>query len=341
MAIKSTKNDIKERIITSKEIKEDLQSEIKLRPKFLSDYIWQDSIKKHLLVTIQSAKIRNEPLEHILLYWPPGLWKTTLSLIISNEMSVNLKHTSWPAIEKQADIVSILTSIQEWDVLFIDEIHRLRPQIEEILYSAMEDFTIDIMIWTWTWATSIKMDIPKFTLIWATTKLSSLSSPLRDRFWNVLKLDFYNELDLTQIIKRSFKIMDCNISNNNLYSKISQKSRGTPRIANRLVKIIRDYLIIWSDIESEKWLSEIFEILWIDDLWLDLLDRKILECLYDNFSWKPVWLNTLSSIVWEEENTIEDVVEPYLLKLWFIERTTRGRQITEAGKSHFDKNRKL
>lgn len=338
MAIKTSKKEIsEERIIAPNEKNNDITNDIKLRPKRLESYIWQSSIKKHLQVSISSAKIRNDPLEHILLYWPPGLWKTTLSLIIANEMWVWMKHTSGPAIEKQSDIISILTSIVEWDILFIDEIHRLKPQIEEILYGAMEDYAIDIMIWSWTWATSIKMDLPKFTLIWATTKLSMLSSPLRDRFWNIMKLDFYNEDELSSIIKRSFDILECKIDNYWICETIALKSRWTPRIANRLVKIVRDYITVWSDVSSDKWIKDIFSSLWIDEKWLDSLDRKILESLHMNFSWKPVWLNTLASMIWEEEDTIEDVIEPYLLKIWFIERTPRWRQITLAWINHITK----
>lgn len=338
MAIKSSKGkdeNIKERVISSKESELDSINELKLRPKLLEDYIGQDSIKKHLHIAIKSANIRKEPLEHILLYWPPGLGKTTLSLIISNEMGVNLKHTSGPAIEKQADIVSILTGISEWDILFIDEIHRLKPQIEEILYGAMEDYTIDIMVGSGTWATSIKMDIPKFTLVGATTKLSSLSSPLRDRFWNIFKLDFYNRNELGKIVKRSLKILWCEIKNNEICDIVAKKSRWTPRIVNRFVKIVRDYQTVGHDVESISGIENIFDWLWIDALGLDYLDRKILETL-NSFWFKPIWLNTLSSIVWEEEDTIEDVIEPFLLKIWFIERTWRWRIITEAGKSHLE-----
>lgn len=335
MAIKTTKISVtNDRIITSEEKQDDKQFDIKLRPKYIDEYVWQESIKKHLNIAIKSAKIRNESLEHILLYWPPGLGKTTLSLIIASEMGVSLKHTSGPAIEKQADIISILTSIQEWDILFIDEIHRLKPQIEEILYSAMEDFTIDIMIGSWTWATSIKMDIPKFTLVWATTKLSMLSSPLRDRFGNILKLDFYEIEDLSKIVKRSFKILDCEINNPETYNIVALKSRWTPRIANRFVKIVRDYKTVWHNIETPDWMNEIFKIIWVDELWLDILDRKILDSLINIFNSKPVWLNTLASVIWEEENTIEDVIEPYLLKIGFIERTSRGRQITSRGEEY-------
>lgn len=344
MAIKSTKDLSKnenQRMVGGIENENDSKNDSKLRPKLLDDYVWQEAIKKHLKVSIGSAKIRNAPLEHILLYGPPWLWKTTLSLIIAQEMWVNMKHTSGPAIEKQSDIISILTSLEQWDVLFIDEIHRLKPQIEEVLYSAMEDFSIDIMIWSGAWATSIKMDLPKFTLIWATTKLSMLSSPLRDRFWNILKLDFYEGSDLESIAKRSFDILQCEISWKITCEAIASKSRWTPRIVNRFVKIIRDYKTVWSDVETAKWVANIFQMLWVDSAWLDQLDRKILLNLYDTFSGKPVWLHTLASVVWEEEDTIEDVVEPYLLKVGFLERTARWRQITELWKKHIDSTRQL
>jgi len=343
MVIKSNKdiNINEERVVTPRLKLEDENNDIKLRPKKLEDYVWQDAIKKHLSIAMESAKIRNSSLEHILLYWPPWLGKTTLSLIVSSEMWVNLKHTSGPAIEKQADIISILTWIQEWDILFIDEIHRLKPQIEEILYWAMEDFSIDIMIGSGNWATSIKMDIPKFTLIGATTKLSMLSSPLRDRFGNILKLDFYNEKELANIILRSFKVLGCDINDKWVCELVAFKSRWTPRIANRFVKIIRDYKTVWHDVESKKWLIEIFNLLWIDELGLDYLDLKILKSLSDNFSWKPVGLNTLASIIGEEENTIEDVIEPYLLKIWFLERTSRWRQITQKWIDHINSVRKV
>ncbi|MCK9272167.1 Holliday junction branch migration DNA helicase RuvB [Candidatus Gracilibacteria bacterium] len=338
MAIKSSKktdDNTKERVISPKESELDTLNEVKLRPKLLVDYIGQDSIKKHLDIAIKSANIRGEPLEHILLYGPPGLGKTTLSLIISNEMGVNLKHTSGPAIEKQADIISILTGISEGDILFIDEIHRLKPQIEEILYGAMEDYTIDIMVGSGTGATSIKMDIPKFTLVGATTKLSSLSSPLRDRFGNIFKLDFYNRDELGKIVRRSLNILGCEIKNNEVGDIVAKKSRGTPRIVNRFVKIVRDYQTVGHDVESISGIEKIFDGLGIDSLGLDYLDRKILETL-NSFGLKPIGLNTLSSIVGEEEDTIEDVIEPFLLKIGFIERTGRGRVITDAGKSHIE-----
>jgi Holliday junction DNA helicase RuvB len=283
-----------------------------------------------------SCKIRKCSLDHILFYGPPGLWKTTISSIIAWEMNTNLKSTSWPAIEKQADLVSILSNLEEGDILFIDEIHRLRPQVEEILYTAMEDFVIDIMVGSWTWAQSVKMPLKQFTLVWATTRLSALSSPLRDRFWNVLKLDFYDDNDLALIIDRNAKKLDLDL-NEEILEIIAKKSRWTPRIANRLLKIIRDYAIIGKDINDKNVIKEIFIWIWIDELGLDYLDRKYLETLYYKFGWKAVWLNTLSSAIWEEEATLEDVVEPYLLQIWFIERTPRWRIITMNWINHIIK----
>jgi Holliday junction DNA helicase RuvB len=285
------------------------------------------------MVSISSAKIRKEPLEHILFYGPPGLWKTTLSQIISQEMESNIKITSGPAIEKQADLVSLLSNLEEWDVLFIDEIHRLRPQVEEILYTAMEDFIIDIMVWKWTWATSVRMPIPPFTLIGATTRLSSLSAPLRDRFWNVLKLDFYSPEELKDIVKKNSSLL-WNTLTDEISLDIASRSRWTPRISNRLLKIVRDYITIGRKLESWADLDEIFSDLNIDKEGLDSLDKKYLENIHYKFAGGPVWLNTLSSALWEEEDTLEDVVEPYLLQIWFIERTPRGRKITESGTKH-------
>ena len=333
--IESSKKQKINRIVTPIEKKEDNSQNFTniLRPLSLSDYVWQDLIKKHLSVSIWACKIRKCPLDHMLFYGPPWLWKTTISNIIANEMNSNLKSTSWPAIEKQADLVSILSNLEEGDILFIDEIHRLRPQVEEILYTAMEDFVIDIMVGSWTWAQSVKMPLKKFTLIWATTKLSSLSSPLRDRFWNILKLDFYTEDDLALIIKNNAKKLDLNLKEDILLT-IARKSRWTPRIANRLLKILRDYAIIWKNINDENIVNEIFKDIWIDELWLDYLDRKYLETLYYKFSWKAVWLNTLSSAIGEEESTLEDVVEPYLLQIGFIERTPRWRIITMSWINH-------
>lgn len=337
MAIKSSQKEEKEqkRIVTPKE-KETDKNEQSLRPKTLNDYIWQSNIKKHLSVSIASAKIRNETLEHLLFYGPPWLWKTTISNIIANEMWSNIKTTSGPAIEKQADLVSILSNLERWDILFIDEIHRLKPQIEEILYTAMEDNMIDIIVWAWTWAQSVRMPISPFTLIWATTKLSSLSAPLRDRFWNVLKLNFYTNEDISHIIGNNLWVLNFDL-NKEILDKIASRSRWTPRIANRLLKIIRDYHTIWKDLSNENIFDEIFKDLWIDELWLDNLDRELLNILHYKFWWSPVGLNTLSSTLWEEESTIEDVVEPYLLQIGFIERTPRGRKITYSWEQHIIK----
>jgi Holliday junction DNA helicase RuvB len=248
-------------------------------------------------------------------------------------MWVTLKSTSGPAIEKQSDLVSILSNLEEWDILFIDEIHRLKPQIEEILYTAMEDFEIDIIVWSGTGAQSIKLPIKRFCLIWATTKLSSLSNPLRDRFWNVLKLDFYSSEDLAKIILRNSLKLELNFSPV-LIEIIAKKSRWTPRVSNRLLKIMRDYHTIWKDLNDKKVIEKIFLDIWIDELWLDYLDRKYLTTLLEKFGWWPVGLNTLSSAIWEEESTLEDVVEPYLLQIGFIERTPRGRKITGSGVEH-------
>ncbi len=304
-----------------------------LRPLKLEDYVGQETIKKHLSVSIASSKIRNEALDHILFYGPPGLGKTTLSQIIATEMETNLKSTSGPAIEKQSDLVSILSNLEDGDILFIDEIHRLRPQVEEILYTAMEDYVIDIMVWSGTWAQSVKLPLKEFTLVWATTRLSALSSPLRDRFWNVLKLDFYDENDLSLIIHNNTKKLDLDLWEDVL-EIIAKKSRWTPRIANRLLKIVRDYCTIGKDVTCPIELDSIFKDIWIDEKGLDYLDRKYLETLYSKFNAWPVWLNTLASAIGEEEATLEDVVEPYLLQIGFIERTPRGRKITWAWINH-------
>ena len=335
--IESSKKQDKSRVVSSeeKEIDKSQFSNI-LRPLKLEDYVWQESIKKHLSVSIASSKIRWESMEHVLFYWPPWLGKTTLSNIIATEMETNLKSTSWPAIDKQSDLVSILSNLEAWDILFIDEIHRLKPQIEEILYTAMEDFEIDIMVWSGTWAQSVKLPLKKFTLVWATTRLSALSWPLRDRFWNVLKLDFYDYEDISLIIHRNTSKLNIKLPESSL-EVISKKSRWTPRIANRLLKIVRDYHTIWKDISNLAVLESIFSDIWIDELWLDYLDKKYLETIYKKFNAWPVWLNTLAAAIWEEESTLEDVVEPYLLQIGFLERTSRWRKISQAWINHLNK----
>ena len=307
-----------------------------LRPIKLEDYVGQETIKKHLSVSIASSKIRWEAMEHILFYGPPGLWKTTISNIIASEMETNLKSTSGPAIDKQSDLVSILSNLESGDILFIDEIHRLRPQVEEILYTAMEDFELDIMVWSWTWAQSVKLPLKEFTLIWATTRLSALSSPLRDRFGNVLKLDFYSHDDIWLIISNNSSKLDL-VLDEMILESISKKSRWTPRIANRLLKIVRDYSTIWKEVSNIKVLEWIFKDIWIDKLGLDYLDRKYLNTIHTKFNSWPVWLNTLASAIWEEEATLEDVVEPFLLQVGFIERTSRWRKISWAWINHLTK----
>lgn len=332
MAIQSTKHiDENPRPVSPKQQEIDILAEISLRPKKLDEYIGQKQMKEHLKVAIESAKIRKTPLEHILFYGPPGLGKTTISTIIAHEMWAPIKSTSGPAIEKQSDIISLLTSLTEGEILFIDEIHRLRPQIEEILYSAMEDFQIDIIIGSGTGATSVKMDIPKFTLVGATTKLSSLSHPLRDRFGNIMKLDFYDEKDLEKIIARSFVIMDFEKISTEAIESIAKRSRGTPRIANRYVKIIRDYAIVGNPVETRADCEAVFTKFGVDVYGLDILDKKLLQHLYSDGNPRVMGLTTLASLIGEEVSTIEDIVEPYLLQIGFIERTPRGRQITTKG----------
>lgn len=253
-----------------------------LRPKKLDSYIGQELLKKHLMVAISSAKIRKEPLEHLLFYGPPGLGKTTLSNIIAHEMDSHLRTTSGPAIEKQSDLVSILSNLEEGDILFIDEIHRLRPQVEEILYTAMEDFQIDIMVGSGTGAQSVKLQLKPFTLVGATTRLSALSSPLRDRFGNVLKLDFYSEQDISSILTNNAQNLELDIAGECI-SLVSSRSRGTPRIANRLLKILRDYSTIGKNISSREVLDEVFEDIGIDAIGLDYLDKKYLRSIQQNF----------------------------------------------------------
>ncbi|MDD5213384.1 MAG: Holliday junction branch migration DNA helicase RuvB [Candidatus Gracilibacteria bacterium] len=333
MAIKSVKKDKGDRIIQATEKVEDIVSENTLRPRILGDYVGQEAIKKHLQVSISAARIRGESLEHIVFYGPPGLGKTTLSNIVASEMGVNLKISSGPAIEKQSDLVSILSNLQDNDILFIDEIHRLKPQIEEVLYTAMEDFTIDIMVGKGTGASSVRIAIPPFTLIGATTKFSSLSAPLRDRFGNVLKLDFYSREDILSIIKRNSSLLGIDLTDET-FKKIASRSRGTPRIANRLLKIVRDYVTIGHDINDSKEFDEIFRGLHIDSLGLDALDKKVIETIYSKFSGGPVGLNTLASSVGEDEDTIENVVEPYLLQIGFLERTPKGRKLTDIAIKH-------
>ena len=296
-----------------------------LRPQVLSEYIGQEKVKENMKIYIEAAKQRGEALDHVLLYGPPGLGKTTLSTIISNEMNSNIKITSGPAIEKAGDLAALLTNLHENDVLFIDEIHRLSKNIEEILYPALEDFSLDIIIGKGPTAKSIRIDLPKFTLIGATTKAGSLATPLRDRFGIVERLSLYTPEELKTIVKRSSKILKIEIDEEAAY-EIARRSRGTPRIANRLLKRVRDYAMVLGNGKIDLNLSRLaLNKLEIDELGLDELDRKILETLIIKYAGKPVGLETLATTIGEETETIEDVYEPYLIQIGFISRMPRGR----------------
>lgn len=305
-----------------------------LRPKTLEEYIGQDKIKEHMKIYIEAAKKRGEPLDHVLLYGPPGLGKTTLSNIIANEMQSNIKITSGPAIEKPGDLASILTNLCEYDVLFIDEIHRLSKSVEEILYPALEDYTLDIMIGKGPSARSIRLDLPKFTLIGATTKAGSLTTPLRDRFGIVDRLELYNEEDLTKIIKRSSHILDVEIQEEAAI-EMARRSRGTPRIANRLLKRVRDYAsVIGNGTIDLKIAKHALNKLEIDELGLDDIDRKLLDTMITQYAGKPVGIEALAATIGEELDTIEDVYEPYLIQIGFIARTLRGRMVLPPAYHH-------
>ncbi|MFA7412603.1 MAG: Holliday junction branch migration DNA helicase RuvB [Tissierellaceae bacterium] len=327
--------EIEDRIVTTEFKEEDIESEMTLRPRWLREYIGQEKAKEKLDIFIQAAKGRNEPLDHVLLYGPPGLGKTTLANIIANEMGVNIRITSGPAIERPGDLASILTNLGDDDVLFIDEIHRINRTVEEILYPAMEDFALDIIIGKGPSARSIRLDLSKFTLIGATTRAGLLTSPLRDRFGVMLNLELYDIESLRQIIIRSASILKIKITEEGAL-EIAKRSRGTPRIANRLLKRVRDYAqVVEKGSISLDVARRGLEILEIDQLGLDSVDRKLILTLIENFNGGPVGVDTLSAATGEERVTIEDVYEPYLLQIGYLNRTPRGRVVSKKAYDHF------
>ena len=325
-----------ERIVCPGLENEDNDIETSLRPRVIDDYIGQEKVKENMKIFIEAAKKRGESLDHTLLYGPPGLGKTTLSNIIANEMNANIRITSGPAIEKQGDLAALLTNLNENDVLFIDEIHRLNKNVEEILYPALEDFALDIIIGKGPTAKSIRLDLPKFTLIGATTKAGSLTTPLRDRFGIVQRLELYAPEDLKTIVQRSSSILNIDINEEAAF-EIARRSRGTPRIANRILKRVRDYASVLGDGNIDLNLAKIaLNKLEIDDLGLDEIDRRILETIIKKYSGGPVGLDTLATTIGDEVETLEDVYEPFLLQLGFISRTPRGRIALEPAYKHLN-----
>ena len=321
-------------IITTENLEEDIQIEGELRPRSLKEYIGQEKAKETLDIYIRAAKERGEPLDHVLFYGPPGLGKTTLAGIIANEMGVNMKVTSGPAIEKPGEMAAILNSLQENDVLFVDEIHRLNRQVEEVLYPAMEDYAIDIMIGKGAGARSIRLNLPKFTLVGATTRAGMLTAPLRDRFGVVNRLEFYSDEELKTIVLRSAKVLNVEIEEEGAL-ELARRSRGTPRLANRLLKRVRDFAQVKYDgIITKQVANDALDLLDVDKYGLDHIDRGILLTMIEKFQGGPVGLDTLAASISEDAGTLEDVYEPYLLKNGFIQRTPRGRVVTELACRH-------
>ena len=328
------------RIITTDITEEDQKNEGSLRPKLLTDYVGQEKAKGNLKIYIEAAKQRGDSLDHVLFYGPPGLGKTTLAGIIANEMGVHMKVTSGPAIEKPGEMAAILNNLQEGDILFVDEIHRLNRQVEEVLYPAMEDFAIDIMIGKGSSARSIRLDLPKFTLVGATTRAGLLTAPLRDRFGVIHHLEFYTVEELKTIILRSASLLDVEIDEAGAL-ELAKRSRGTPRLANRLLKRVRDFAQVkYEGVITEEVARQALDLLDVDRLGLDHVDRNLLTTMIEKFQGGPVGLDTLAAAIGEDAGTVEDVYEPYLLKNGFLQRTPRGRVVTDLAYTHlgFDKN---
>lgn len=326
-----------ERLVDVDLLDDEQNIEVTLRPKSFSEYIGQDRLKNNLKLAIKAAKKRNEPIDHILLYGPPGLGKTTMATVIANEMGCNIRVTAGPAIDKAGDLASILSNLSDGDILFIDEIHRLGRTVEEILYGAMEDFKLDIIIGKGPSARSVRLDLPKFTVIGATTRTGALTAPLRDRFGIIHRLDFYNNDEISKIIKRSSKILQSKIEKE-AAEILSKRARLTPRIANRILKRVRDYADVNGDgIIDVKTVHAALALLEIDDLGLDAGDRNLLTSIINNYGSKPVGLNTISALTGDEMTTIEDFYEPYLMQIGFIERTPRGRRATEKAIKYLGK----
>lgn len=326
-----------ERLLTENRTEDDIENENILRPKTMSEYVGQTKVKDNLNVYITAAKKRNEALDHVLLYGPPGLGKTTLANIIANELGVNFRQTSGPAIERAGDLAALLTNLSENDVLFIDEIHRLPHTVEEVLYPAMEDFSLDLTIGKGPSARSMRLALPHFTLVGATTRAGMLTGPLRDRFGVLCRLELYSTAELAKIVKRSAKILNIEIDTDSA-NEIASRSRGTPRIANRLLKRVRDFAEVEGSSKITKQIADnALTRMEIDKLGLDFVDRRILETMIDKFHGGPVGLDTLSAITGEEATTIEDVYEPYLLQIGFIARTNRGRIALEPAYKHLNR----